>query len=118
MKLPFDAALLVAVLLLCSGLPGRAQDAVIPTDAAVPVGDKLDIEMERKHIAVDRTAHEATFLEAEQACYARFAVSDCLLHLRKARRVALDGLRRQELVLNDMDRKAKALTALERLQRK
>ena len=40
----------------------------------------------------------------------------CLRKARTERRLTLGELRRQELVLNDMDRQAKALAALNRIQ--
>jgi alkylhydroperoxidase family enzyme len=75
----------------------------------------LDAEAERQHIAQERADREAVFLKAERECYSRFAVSDCLRTARKDRRLAMDELRRQELVLNDMDRQTKALEVLKRI---
>ncbi len=75
----------------------------------------LDAVAERQRIAQERVEHEADYLQAERICYGRFAVSDCLRTARKDRRVAMDELRRQELVLNDMDRQTKALEALKRI---
>lgn len=80
--------------------------------------EPLNIEAERQRIAQERARHEADFLQAESACYARFAVSDCLHQARKERRAALDPLRRQELVLNDLERKSRAVQAVERIQNK
>lgn len=73
---------------------------------------------ERQRIAAERASHEATFRQAEGQCYSRFAVSDCLREARKERRFAMDELRRQELLLNDMERKTKALEALKRIENK
>jgi alkylhydroperoxidase family enzyme len=75
----------------------------------------LDAQAERQRIAQERADREAVFLKAERECYSRFAVSDCLRTARKDRRLAMDELRRQELVLNDMDRQTKALEALKRI---
>lgn len=76
----------------------------------------LDAQAERQRIALERADHEAVFIKAERECYSRFAVSDCLRTARKERRLAMDELRRQELVLNDMDRQTKALEALKRIE--
>ncbi len=76
----------------------------------------IRVDVERQRIASQRARVEAVFIEAEQACYARFAVTDCLRKARTERRLTLGELRRQELVLNDMDRQAKALAALNRIQ--
>ena len=92
------------------GLAGAQELA--PSPAA------LDADAERQRIGQERAAQEAIFLQAEGVCYSRFAVSDCLREARKIRRLALDDLRRQELVLNDMERKTRALAALKRIEAK
>lgn len=76
----------------------------------------LDPDAERQRISAERADHEAVYLRAERQCYSRFAVNDCLREARKDRRLAIDDLRRQELLLNDMERKAKALEAIKRIQ--
>jgi hypothetical protein len=76
----------------------------------------LDAQAERQRIALERADHEAVFLNAERECYSHFAVTDCLRTARKDRRLAMDELRRQELVLNDMDRQTKAQEALKRIE--
>jgi len=76
----------------------------------------LDVTAERARIAQQRAQHEAVFTNAEVACYRRFAVSDCLRDARKNRRSALDELRRQEVVLNDEERRIKGSQALQRTQ--
>jgi len=76
----------------------------------------LDIQHERQRIAMEREHRETTFLQDERACYRRFAVSDCLRDARQLRRAALDELRRQELVLDDLVRKDRAAQTLLRIQ--
>jgi hypothetical protein len=78
--------------------------------------EPLSLESERLRIEQQRSNYEAIFLQAEQACYARFAVSDCLRRARMERRTALVYLLRQEIVLNDLDRQSKAMTELNRIQ--
>lgn len=75
----------------------------------------LDAQAERQHIAQQRVEREAVYLKAERECYSRFAVSDCLRTARKNRRLAMEELRRHELILNDMERQTKALEALKRI---
>lgn len=77
----------------------------------------LNISLERARITQQRAEFEAVFVQKQQGCYERFAVSDCLSRARRERRVALDELRRQEVVLNGLDRQAKALAELDRIQR-
>jgi len=78
----------------------------------------IRVDLERQNIATQRALAEGKYLAAEQACYARFAVSDCLRQARTERRLATNELRRQELLLNDMDRQAKALAELNRIENK
>ena len=85
---------------------------------AAPSPDALDVTIERQRIGQVRAGHEARYLQAERVCYSRFAVSDCLRDARKARRLALDELRREELILNDLERQNKAIAALKRIEDK
>lgn len=89
-----------------------------PTDTGTGTGSPqpLDIEGERSRIQAERTREEALNVKEEVACYARFAVTNCLRQVRVHRREALDKLRRQELALNDAERKQKALEQMERIK--
>ena len=78
----------------------------------------LDSEGERRRIQAERAREEAQFEKDQAACYARFAVTDCIGQARLRRRAALDQLRRQEIVLNDAERKRKALEQLQRIEEK
>lgn len=86
--------------------------------AATTFSQPLDSEGERSRIQTDRTRAEALFEKQEAACYARFAVTDCLREVRRRRREALDDLRRQEVSLNDAERKRKAQEQIERIEEK
>lgn len=98
--------------LLSGWLAAVGAQEVAPTPAA------LDADIERQRMGQERAGHEARYLQTERVCYSRFAVSDCLRDARKTRRLALDELRRQELVLNDLERKNKAIAALKRIEDK
>jgi len=76
----------------------------------------LDVQAERLRIATERSQYETTFAHAERGCYRRLAVSDCLRQARQIRRTGLDELRRQEIVLNDLERKTNGAQALQRIQ--
>jgi hypothetical protein len=78
--------------------------------------EPLQVDVERQRISEQRAHHEAVFQQAEQVCYRQFAVSDCLRRARLERREALNELRRQELVLNDLERQAKAMAELKRIE--
>lgn len=58
---------------------------------------------------------DATIEKQEAACYARFAVNDCLRKVRAQQREARDLQRRKEIELNDIDRKEKAQKRIEQL---
>ena len=67
-------------------------------------GDKA----ERARIGAERAQAEARFSAQEAACYKHFGVNDCLKAARTERRELLSGLRRQELSLNEAERKRKS----------
>ena len=75
-------------------------------------------DVTRQQIQKARSAEEARFSDQERACYERFAVNDCLKQVRVKRRLALEDLRRQEIVLNDLERRKKAADQIELIQEK
>jgi colicin import membrane protein len=85
--------LLVCVLCLMAG--ARAQD-----DAGVA--------SQRARIANERSEAEAAFRTRQKECYRKFAVNDCLNAAKSQRRAKLGDLRRQEISLNDAERKRRA----------
>lgn len=73
---------------------------------------------ERLRIQDARKQVQAETEQANAACYQKFAVSDCLRDVRAKNRPLLDALRRQEIILNDMERQAKAIEALKKIEKK
>jgi colicin import membrane protein len=67
---------------------------------------------ERERIRQARTSAQAQFSAQEAQCYTRFAVNDCLADVRGHRRVLLADVRRQEISLNDAQRKRRAAEQL------
>ena len=67
---------------------------------------------ERARIRQSRTLEQARFAAEEQQCYRRFAVNDCLDEVRKRERGILSDLRRQEILLNDAQRKRRGAEQL------
>ena len=61
---------------------------------------------------------DANIQKQESACYARFAVNDCLRKVRAHQREARDVQRRKEIQLRDAERQEKAQQKLERLTEK
>ncbi|MFC5500051.1 hypothetical protein ACFPOE_21085 [Caenimonas terrae] len=95
--------LLYCLALLAAALPAWAQ------------GDAAE-QAERARIEAGRKQAESQLVVQERACYRTFAVTDCLKAARAARRDRLTELRRQELVLNDAERKRRAQEQLRSLE--
>jgi hypothetical protein len=81
-----------------------------PVDAtrAEEAKPQSEIDAERARIKAERAEVEARFAARQKACRAKFAVTDCVLKAQHARNDALNDLRRQEIVLNDTERRARA----------
>jgi len=92
--------LLLLFTLLCLSLASQAQEDA--NDAA-----------ERSRIAAERSKAEVDFRAQEKLCYRKFAVTECLNSAKARRREMLANLRRQELSLNDAQRKRKGAERLE-----
>lgn len=78
----------------------------------------LDVRAERSRIASERQQVEARFKAEETACYQKFAVNDCIDAGRAERREKLADLRRQEISLNDAERKRKGAEQVQRMEDK
>ncbi len=91
--------------LTLSGLPlaGAAQDA------GTAAGEVARIKADRNQV-------EAIFRAEEKACFGKFAVNDCLNAARARRRQALADLRRQEVLLNDAERRRRAAERLREME--
>lgn len=87
-------------------LVGAAASAQAPDEVAAA----------RERISSGRNAAEAEYAVREKACYQRFAVNDCVQAARTERRATLAELRREEITLNDAERRRKAAERLRSLQ--
>lgn len=76
----------------------------------------IDVAAERARIAAGRKAADERFKAEEKACYARFAVTDCVAEAKVRRREAVGELRRQEIALNDLERKDRAAKRLREIE--
>jgi len=74
--------------------------------AVAPAASMADAE--RARINADRARLEAGFVTEEIACYKKFLLNKCLDEIKPRRRDAMSDLRRQEVLLDEQDRKAKA----------
>lgn len=88
--------------------------------AQAGVGDVAvrDIGAERARINADRASLMAGFLAEDAACYQKFAVNNCLDRVNVRRREAMANLRRQEILLNDEERRIKGAAQLRKLDEK
>ncbi len=73
-----------------------------------------DADTQRTRILQERKTIEAQFAQDEVACYQRFAVTDCLTQRRRERRDHISDLRRQEVLLNLADARAKGSEQISR----
>ena len=87
-------------LLICLALAAGVLPVLAQTEPAVAA--------ERARIAAERSQADTRFAAQEKACYRKFAVNDCLQAARSQRREVLSDLRRQELSLNEAERKGRA----------
>ena len=88
-------AWLAVVVALGGGFSAQAQPQPQDTDA------------QRARILQERKTIEAQFATDEVACYQQFAVTDCLTQRRRERRDKVSDLRRQDVLLNLADARAR-----------
>jgi colicin import membrane protein len=77
-----------------------------------------DVDVQRRAIAQERDRLQALLSAEDAACYQKFAVNNCLENVNSQRLKALAELRKQEIKLNDEDRKNKGDQQLRSLQQK
>lgn len=99
------------------GVPALSVTSASQADGeSSPVNARAAEAAERSRIARERSAVHQRFEDESRACYQRFAVNDCLEQARSLRREQLGDLRRQEISLNDADRRRKAAEAVQRAE--
>jgi colicin import membrane protein len=101
-----------SLLLLCALAvgPALAQPA-----AELPTAGR---DTEKARIAAERARLEAGFKAEEAACYRRFLVNACLEDIRPRQAVAMAELRRQEISINEAERKAKGADQIQKIEDK
>ena len=104
----------LAFLLSTLAMLAGAQTAAPASPAAQPAS----LDAERARISADRARLEAGFLTEDAACYKRFFVNNCLGEVNVRRREAMAGLRRQEILLNDEERKIKGAEQIRKTEEK
>ena len=79
---------------------------------------QLAVDSERARIAAERSRAQAAFAVEDNACYKRFWVNACLDEVKAWRNDVLADLRRQEVALNDQERKAQGAEQLRKIEEK
>lgn len=95
-----------------------AFSALARAQAVAPEGENGNIEAERARISAERTKAEAGFLVEDAACYKKFAVNSCLAKVNTRRRAMIADLRRQEILLNDEERRIKGADQIRKTEEK
>jgi hypothetical protein len=80
--------------------------------------DATDEKAERARIKSERAKVEATYAQREQECRTRFVVTSCMDEARRDRRQALEGLRLQQEVLDEQQRKQRAAQRMDEIRAK
>jgi hypothetical protein len=86
--------------------------------AQSPAQEKDNNALERSKIAAERARLEAGFQAEETACKSRFVVNACLHEIRSRRNEAMADLRRQDLLINESDRKARGADQIQKTEEK
>ena len=95
-----------------------ALTANVSAQALTPEGQQNTINAQRTAISVERARLETGFLAEDATCYKKFAVNNCLGNVNMRRRESMAELRRQEILLNDEERKIKGAEQLRRTEEK
>lgn len=82
------------------------------------VQSQTSIDAERLRISNERSVLEAGFSGEDTACHKKFLVNRCLDDVKARRGEALADLRRQEILLNDQERKAKGAEQVKKTEEK
>jgi hypothetical protein len=99
--------------------PSPATAAAAPASALPPrLAGGLDLRAERTRIDSERSAARARQAEEEADCQKRFAVTDCMNRTRRKWQPVLAEIKRQEIALNEVERKQRAAEQQRRLDDK
>ena len=104
------------LLYMACGFAANAQTSAAATSPVVAVPVTPDAE--RARINTERVKLEAAFNLEISACYKKILVNKCLDEIKPRRRDALADLRRQEITLNAMERKAKGAEQVKKTEEK
>lgn len=103
-------------MLCCLPLLAVAQSTDLPAGALV--AKPLQVDAQRLAINAKRQQLEAGFAAEDALCYERFAVNNCLQKVNVKRQVSMADLRRQDVLLNDQERKRHGAQEISRIEAK
>ena len=83
---------------------------------AQTVDGGLEVAAEHIRIQAERQQIEKRFADEETVCFQKFAVNGCRDASRARRRTEMADLRRQEILLNDAERKRKGAEQMRRME--
>jgi colicin import membrane protein len=95
-----------------------AKNAVSEPAQSIATEQAQSEDAERARIAAVRKQASAEYQTALEQCYQRFAVTGCILDAKKSFNSLMADLRRQEIALNDLDRKRRGAEQLQRTEDK
>jgi len=96
----------------------RGWPALVLACLAFAVGAQTQDEIAalREDLAQRRAALDAAHERSRVECYQRFAVNDCLLAAKRLRGEQMGDLRRQDIALNDLERKRKSAEQVRKME--
>ena len=80
--------------------------------------DEAEIARTRDTLAQRRSAADALYTSERAACYQRFAVNGCLQQVQRRHSDRLHDIRRDEIVLNNLERKRNAAAEMRKLEQR
>lgn len=99
-------------------LLAQAAMAQSPPDGLATGHAQPGANEERARISAERSAREAQFNAEDAACYKSFFVNSCLGDVQARRREVMADLRRQDVLLNERERRLKAADQIRRTEEK
>lgn len=101
-----------SVVVCCLALSGLANAQTLAD------GQQAGLDQRRASLSEERARLEAGFALEDAACRDRFALNSCLEKVNAKRRVVMAELRRQEISLNDEERKNRTQAQLRKIEEK
>lgn len=115
---PLGQCLKCLALVVMGGLSFLSPSWAASADGLPEGSQQLDLEVLIQRIEQARADHERVYAAQQRLCYQKFAVNACLRELRLQKRVVMEDLRRQEVLINDEGRKRRGIDAIDRLEQR